>query len=44
MNRRIALAALWTAVLSVTTPAWAQKYERVFAKDGSGVFGYKDNS
>lgn len=36
---------LGTVLLSAgftTAPVWAQSHERVYAKDGSGVFGYKD--
>ena len=40
MFGRVCVAIL--AALSVPTSAQAQKHELVFARDGSGVFGYKD--
>jgi len=35
------IVAVLSLLVSFTSPAFAQKHERVFAKDGSGVFGYK---
>ena len=44
MQRRnwIAGASLAVVVIMMAGPVLAQKHELVYAKDGSGVFGYKD--
>jgi hypothetical protein len=43
MNRKLSLviAAIASAAAGLQSPAQAQKRETIYAKDGSGVFGYK---